>query len=107
MNYAAEARQRLALSSAQRAHDDRLPEDDLEFLDTRDGEDFAREEEEELQRTGAGRVIGPEEFWQALCREPDFPAIRDRVINKLIDTRSFCVAARERMEKDAELRAQP
>ncbi len=107
MSYATELRQRQILSGAQNSYDNQLPEDDLEFLDTAEGEDFAREEEEELQRTGAGRVIGPEEFWQALCREPEFPAIRDRVINKLIDTRSFCVAARERMEKDAELRAQP
>src|SRR5690606_24426207 len=58
MSYAAEARQSRVLSSAQRAHDELLPEDDLEFLDTAEGEDFAREEEEELQRTGAGRVIG-------------------------------------------------
>ncbi|MGI9573875.1 hypothetical protein ACRYJU_07285 [Alloalcanivorax xenomutans] len=107
MSYATELRQRQILSGAQNSYDNQLPEDDLDFLDTAEGEDFAREEEEELQRTGAGRVIGPEEFWQALCWDPEFRRIRDRVINELMDTRRFRQRARERMEKDAELRAEP
>jgi hypothetical protein len=96
-----------AFSSAQRAYDDQLPEDDLDFLDTPEGEDFEREEEEALMLTGAGRAIEPEQLWKALNRRREFRAIRDDVINELMKTDSYKQEARRLIEADAERRNEP
>ena len=97
----------VAFSRAQRAYDDQLPEDDLDFLDTPEGEDFEREEEEALMLTGAGRAIEPEQLWKALNRRRDFRHIRDEVIGELMQASSYKQEARRLIEADAERRNEP
>lgn len=96
-----------AFSRAQRAYDDQLPEDDLDFLDTPEGEDFEREEEEALMQTGCGRVIDAEQLWAALSRRRDFRAIRDEVINELMKTASYKAEACRLGKLDAQRRNEP
>ena len=96
-----------AFSRAQRAHDDQLPEDDLDFLDTPEGEDFEREEQEALMLTGAGRAIEPEQLWRALNRRRDFRHIRDEVIGELMQTDSYKQEARRLIQADAQRRNEP
>ena len=95
-----------ALSRAQRAYDDQLPEDDLDFLDSYEGEELIRIEEEELTNTGCGRIIEQEDLWRALCSDRNFRVIRDRVIKEMMETRSFKDAAESRLRSDLEKRAE-
>lgn len=107
MTYALEARLNRAFNRCQRAHDDQLPEDDLGFLDTPEGEEFASEEEGALRETGAARVIEWDQFWQALNRRRDFRAIRDRVIDQLIKDPSWVAQAEQAHREDMERRNEP
>lgn len=107
MTYALEARLNRAFSRCQRAYDDQLPEDDLDFLDTPEGEDFESQEQESLIATGAGRAIEPETLWRALNRRREFRAIRDAVIDELMRTQEYRAEARRLLAADAERRDQP
>ena len=107
MTYALEARLNRAFSRCQRAYDDQLPEDDLDFLDTPEGEDFEREEQESLIATGAGRAIEPGALWRALNRRRDFRAIRDEVIEELMRGQEYKAEARRLIKQDMERRNEP
>ena len=107
MTYALEARLNRAFSRCQRTHDDQLPEDDLGFLDTPEGEEFASEEEEALREAGAARVIEFEEFWHALNQRRDFRKIRDEVIAKLIEEPQWAAQAERMHREDMERRNEP
>lgn len=107
MTYALESRLNRAFSRCQRAHDDQLPEDDLGFLDTPEGEEFASEEEESLRETGAARVIDWDQFWSALNRRREFRAIRDEVIEQLMKAPSWAAQAEQFYREDMQRRNEP
>lgn len=106
MSYALEARLNRAFSRCQRDYDNQLPEDDLEFLDTPEGEEFAQDEEEALRETGAGRVIEQEELWRALNQRRDFRKIRDEVIARLIEHPQWAVEAEQLYREDMKRRGE-
>lgn len=99
-------RNQQTMASAQAAYDSALPVDDLDFLDD-DKVDFDREEEELLAKTGAGRVIEPEQLWAALRRKPEFRAVLDTVITEMMDDERYQQARDERMKLDAQQRMEP
>lgn len=62
-------RNQQAMASAQEAYDNATPVDDMDFMDTREFEDFAREQEEQLIATGECVGVTFEDFAVALRNE--------------------------------------
>ena len=105
-------RNQQAMANGQFQHDNAAPADDMDFMDTREFEDFAREQEEQLITTGECVGVTHEEYAKALRAEllavlsdedtvvfdlltkvKERAAIKQRVASRLTNTGEWAQAA--------------